>query len=279
MTKKIIFVLSIPIILILFFVSIFTISIYQPQYFFQDQMLSLNSDKKIYRLDKFDFFNPKYTIIQPNTTDYNSKEGNTERGLTITSLKRKNILFWEHGDDYADGKFGVTYSVNEMLQMTKQFDLVNHNKDPDNIMLVKSNSNSNQQSQSTNSSTPTRDMSQEDQYFERIGNENKHSTDLNDFKILKKGITWKEIYTTLGGTDRAMANPKTKQQYEYSYYFNKDDINFVSMVFDQLPGIVSDDSLPKLQKVLIIKKDRTIIEVPAKHDGTFDFDSIKDKLK
>ena len=277
MTKKIIFILSIPIILLLFFVSIFTISIYQPQYFFQDQLLSLNSDKKIYRLDKFDLFNPKYTIIQPNTTDYNSKDGTTERGLTITSLKRKNILFWERGDDYADGKFSATYSVNEMLQMTKQFDLVNKNKDPDNIMLIKSNTNSNQQSQPTDSSTSMRDMSQEDQYFERISNNQKKDRNLVYFNKLKKGMNYKEVYTLTDYGDRGMEGIFSKQP-ENNYLVDKDNINFVTLIYDKAPNFSPDVDVI-LQKLSIVRKDRTIIEVPAKPDGTFDFDSIKDKLK
>ena len=51
------------------------------------------------------------------------------------------------------------------------------------------------------------------------------------------------------------------------------------MHFDKGFGAENPRKDSYLKALRVVKKDRSYVEIPPKADGTFDFDSIKDKLK
>ena len=108
-----------------------------------------------------------------------------------------------------------------------------------------------------------------------------------DYKSLKQNITPDQFIKlqkprikidNLGGSklEKFYDQPEALSLLEDPEYPNC--IYFI-MQFDKGFGAENPRKDSYLKALRVVKKDRTYVEIPPKADGTFDFDSIKDKLK
>ena len=112
---------------------------------------------------------------------------------------------------------------------------------------------------------------------------------LQDYSNFKKGINSYDLYYGKYGEikiDNAISSyipeflntPEIVNIVEDPSYPN---LIYVNLHFSKglnLDELVSNKN-SFLERILLVKKDRSYIEIPPKADGTFDFESIKDKLK
>ena len=97
--------------------------------------------------------------------------------------------------------------------------------------------------------------------------------------MLKKNITLLEVKQQIGFGDKGYTPGEITSLPEIHYLINKNSINFVILAYDNFGSIRnSEEKLEaKLQKIIIVKQDRTFVEVPTKLDGSFDFEVVKSK--
>ena len=111
----------------------------------------------------------------------------------------------------------------------------------------------------------------------------KRDKSLTPFTSLKKSITLNNVIKITGIADlnRGFNKENSTGLPEENYLINSNSINFVALGYDSFGSLKNpnEELDARLQKIVIVKQDRTFIEVPLKSDNSFDFDSIADKLK
>jgi hypothetical protein len=129
-----------------------------------------------------------------------------------------------------------------------------------------------------------------EQYFDGLKpNKNQSTTrglKISDYKFLKVGLDDKSYLSSelridaIGGGvkgSKFASQPEVMTLLKDPEYTNA---KFIALNFDK--GIPSNGPLrgtSKLKDIRIIHKDRSIIEVPTKPDGSFDFESVKYKFR
>jgi len=101
---------------------------------------------------------------------------------------------------------------------------------------------------------------------------------IDDFKNLKKDLSMKEIKEYVGFGETSMFKGQISELPEVHFLINKGQVNFVALIYDNFGEIKNPKKLEaKLQKIVIVKQDRTFVEIPTKPDGTFDFEVVKNQ--
>jgi hypothetical protein len=102
--------------------------------------------------------------------------------------------------------------------------------------------------------------------------------DLQKFVGTRVGMSSDELWKFIDyGSDRsAGTGPLPEEYYQRQYILNNKNYNFLVAGFDKDPFQNSDTS--QLQKIYIIRDDKSFIEVPANPDGTFNFDQALEEI-
>jgi hypothetical protein len=229
-------------------------------------------------ITKFDFFKPKITQLIPLSNGYYA---------VVSDFERDGVFFLKDTETNDGVKKPIDFGSvdarieNKTLEEAKK--IVSQNNvslvNPDTTNIVSGKSPTNQDELKLIEAKKP-----ENSYFDRIKLEHKPViTDVRAFSVLRVGNNQESIKNIVG--DAQISYPfasKELKKPELQYLINSDKINFVSLLFsDNLLDQSLDKSNPnsKLQRIVIVKQDRTFVEVPTKPDGTFDFDSVMDSLK
>ena len=246
---------------------------------FKESISSEKNPKIEYVITKFDLFKPKVTTLLPldDGTIYAS----------VSDFERYNLIFFRdtgYNDGIKkpidEGSVDARFNYGD-LQKAKEIasknDLSKVNPDVKNIdgvgRVVDNNSNK-----------KALDLSEakksENYYYDLIKTEQPElKRDINSFTDLMLDMNISDIRKKYGSPDLSTTTDNITKLDELQYLINSKNINFIAMGFDSF-GNLKDDSYKlnsKLKKIVIVKQDRTFVEVPTKPDGSFDFESVKSK--
>jgi len=245
--------------------------------------------KTEYVITKFDLFKPKVTTLLPldDGTIYAS----------VSDFERYNLIFFKD-TGYNDGiKKPIdegavdarisNKSIEDVLKITRENDLSKVNPDVKNIDGVGvpqfSGDEKEYRQKLEEASKP------ENRYYDRLKlevqkepnrfpfyNENR---DVRMFQDLKMGDLFLDFQNKISGGETINVDGKATGLDEAIFVFNNSKINFIAVGFDDLGILGKDDKYKtaKLQKIVIVKQDRTFVEVPTKPDGSFDFEVVKNQ--
>jgi len=242
-----------------------------------------------YVITKFDLFKPKVTTLLPleDGTIYAS----------VSDFERYNLIFFRDtgyndgikkpiDEGAVDAKFNYS-DIDKAKEIASKNDLSKVNPDVKNIdgrgVPQFSGDEKEYRQKLEEASKP------ENRYYDRLKlevqkdpnrfpfyNENR---DVRMFKDLKMGDLFLDFQNKISGGETINVDGKATGLDEAIFVFNSGKINFIAVGFDDLGILGKDDKYKtaKLQKIVIVKQDRTFVEVPTKPDGTFDFESVKSK--
>lgn len=135
--------------------------------------------------------------------------------------------------------------------------------------------------------TEEKSYNQEDKYFQEILDERLKSPNyklartVGNFYFLEKNMTMQEITDKVGFAERGYLPGKATDMPEDNYIIDKDGIIFIALGYDEKASERDFETnlQAKLQKVVLVTKDREFIEVPTKEDGTFDFETALEEVE
>jgi len=230
-------------------------------------------------ITKFDLFKPKISQV--------IKLGDGSYWVSVSDFERDGI-FTLKDTGFNDGvkkpiDFGAidakieNKSFEEVKKLAQDNDLSKVNPDGDNV---------------SNGIAPTDTKSKslqeakkpENSYFDVIKIDpkvNYRSFAFEKFYTLRLNITQVEVREQLGDPNISLYPGKsTKSISEMNYLINNNKINFIALGYNEDLLNVTQDGInlnSKLQKIVIVKQDRSFVEVPTKLDGSFDFEVVKNQ--
>jgi len=206
------------------------------------------SKKSIFVLNSYHPTNPTYTYISNIYGDDSKKD----RIIAVIELERPNIFlpYFQVSKTLVGGK---TQGLNlkEATDYTKNNDLVKYNPAPDKI-LVPSQNLIELEEQEKNMPKLT---SEDRYYLEYSTYSDLKKMSVNDFKKLKRGMTWGEIESSGFDYDNARSSGLLSNKYERRARVQESDIMFIVMAFAE----DVDDKNPNapLEDVYIVYSDRS----------------------
>jgi len=237
-----------------------------------------------------------FHITNPKITTLIELEDDTIWAI-VSDYERDNFVFWKDtgfndGEKKQDG-FGAidarfeNYTIAEAKKTASQFDLSKENPDAENITgkgeIIDSQENE-EIKQLLEATAP------ENRYFEEIKQRRQEFPNYNpdrkieDFFSLKKGDGFFEIRDSVGFGEQGESDGQATSLYEDKYLIDKDGINFIALGFNENltkinRGNAEINENARLEKIVIVTSDRRFIEVKAKSDSTFNFDSALNEIK
>jgi len=274
LTKKLFVITSLT--LVTLFIAFIIFQLFYPNLFIltensNEQGVVLTQEKYVLNINRLDFFRPNYIIITKKSQK--DSEVFPELGVRVGYYKRKWLIFFKAERDSFVGGKAVNYSVNDVISVSNIYDLYTYNPYPDHFIGTFGLGGKNTQEIEQEVSKPRElKLSNEDSYFEDKGASWGEYKKVEDFKSLKVGNISNEIQQLVGKANKGVSPGIASKNFELIYFLNNSDLDFVALSFD-------GDALEKPDKVMLkeiylIKKDRTIIQIPTKPDGTFDFESV-----
>jgi hypothetical protein len=203
-------------------------------------------------LIEFDLFNPTYGVLTEPTGAGRITPA-PEIGFTVATLKRKNLIFFEEDELILTGKFNEETTL-YAKQLLREKEFTKASEIPDNLII----SYSKEEIIDDLNEVEILDT-REDRYYEDIEKLNSdEGLTLEDFSVLKVGMSLKEVKDLVGNSDRIESFGLWSESYERNYKLNSDRVNFVALVFDQ---DADENAKAALKNVIVVYDDRTTEEL------------------
>jgi hypothetical protein len=257
--KKIILIISLPIIVILYLV----LSVYYPNYF----IIGGNVNDIKFELKNFSIFNPSYIGSR-----YDELDG--RYNVYFTTLTRNKFLFWDSDPEKYTKAIVTKSDFNDFKKELKTElkssteDILNNSK----VIFkdkyeVKPNDTYEEKQLKFSWLPPKR--------------ENSIHYNLDKFKLLKPGMNCVEFSPIIDSADFSLGYDDFYPNFaRIVYNIGSSKVSFVFLTFkEKAPCYSEEDSLNvKLVDIVIITHRQEMIKVPVNPDGTYNWEAVKDKI-
>lgn len=258
-------IITISFLLIIISIAALVYGFLDPKYFIIGRK-PLPSEE--YVLTETDLNSPVYTMILKKTEKGN--ESIPEQGIAVIRMHRTYLFFWTYSEDedlLAYGKL-ENYNLGEFRKTAVENNLANVNPDPDRIKMAFQKGYKPPEDKGVPSNEYT--------YFNEFNySDTSIIIPLDKYKNLKKDMTWGGVEKETGQPGRGYCKGLATKLCEENYFIDNPKVSFIALGFD---ADRATNPNTKLVKIVIVKKDRTFIEVPTNTDGTFDFDLALSKI-
>jgi hypothetical protein len=256
--KKIILIISLPIIVILYLV----LSVYNPKPF-----ISTGAPLGIdYELKEFSFFKPTYV-------SYQLVQSEDKFNVFFTELKRNKFLQWDINLDSIQSSTILKKDLENFRNLIKK----NSNTYPTKVIQ---DSPLILQDKYEILQTDSFEQKESKRKWHPPARENSTHYNLDKFKLLKSGDTWPIIETKIGKGDFGIAPDDFQPNlWRLVYNIGSPKVSFSFITFKEgYPDINEESYKFPLLDIGFVTQNQEKVIVPVNPDGTYNWEAVKDKI-
>jgi hypothetical protein len=257
--KKIIIVI---IAIVTFLLAIISYSVFYPDKFINGGV----SDGINLELRKFSFNNPEYV-------DYEMGTNADKYDIRFIKLNRANNLFWDYDSSTTINAILPSYKLEAFKKELKS---QNNNS----VQQIIQNSENIKIDKYEVLPIDTYEQKKFKQSFTAPTRQNSIHHDMSAFKLLKRGMMYKEFANEIGSSDFGLAPSEFHPiDFREEFVIGSNKVSFAFLTFKEGYPTIDQESLSfKLVDIGFVTHGKEKVIVPVNPDGTYNWEAVKDKI-